>query len=161
VASVAVALWLAGFILRCFEFSRPTTEFSVAFNGNGLLAGFGETAFSPDEFCPKPNHCLGVLLGQFELHSGQIKNLSGSSRKLFPYPERPMGDKRKIPLHFEVTIEERLHQPWARRWNAQFKFYPWGYFRGNGRTPAAALSLAWNRFEKEVSPGRRWWIAAM
>jgi hypothetical protein len=67
-------------------------------------------------------------------------------------------DKLKIPLHFSVTVEEVLYRPANGRWKAQFLFYPHGYFRGEGRTPAAALSLAWRRFERAVSPGRRWWI---
>jgi len=72
-----------------------------------------------------------------------------------------MADKRKIPFHVQVMIEERLYKPWSHRWHAQFQFYPLGYFRGAGRTPAEALKLAWKRFEREVSPGRRWWVAAM
>jgi hypothetical protein len=71
-----------------------------------------------------------------------------------------MSDKRKVPLHFQVTVEERLGQAADKRWHAQFSLYPLGYFRGSGHCPAAALSSAWRHFRREVDPGKRWWTAA-
>ena len=71
-----------------------------------------------------------------------------------------MSDKYRVAFHTEVMIQEQLYRPPAERWQAQFLIYPHGYYRGQGRTPAAALSLAWRRFERELSPGRRWWLVA-
>ena len=68
-----------------------------------------------------------------------------------------MKGKIEYPLHFEATIEEILEAPAGRRWHAQFKFYPLGYFRGYGRCPGTALRSAWKNFKEEVDPGRRWW----
>jgi hypothetical protein len=68
-----------------------------------------------------------------------------------------MGDKIKIPFRVDVQLEELLWRPRETRWHAQFKFYPLGYFRGSGKTPAAALRKAWQHFQREVSPGDRWW----
>ena len=72
-----------------------------------------------------------------------------------------MSDKRKVPLHFQVTVEERLQRSADKRWQAQFCFYPLGYFRGEGYCPAAALAVAWKNFRREVDPGKRWWTLAM
>jgi len=72
-----------------------------------------------------------------------------------------MSDKRKVPLRFHVEVEERVDRPADKRWHAQFSFYPLGYFRGEGHCPAAALSVAWRNFRREVDPGKRWWVAAM
>ncbi len=72
-----------------------------------------------------------------------------------------MSDKIKVPLHFQVQVEERLSQPADKRWRAQFSFYPFGYFRGDGHCPAAALAVAWKNFRREVDPGKRWWTVAM
>ena len=68
-----------------------------------------------------------------------------------------MSDNIKIPVHFSVTVEVVLFRPANQRWKAQFLFYPHGYFRGHGRTPAMALSVAWRRFESAFNPGLRWW----
>lgn len=46
-----------------------------------------------------------------------------------------------------VTIEERRYGKGP--WHAQFSYYPDGYFRGVGPTPAAALRSAWRQFERE------------
>jgi hypothetical protein len=72
-----------------------------------------------------------------------------------------MKTKRVIPLHFEVSIREVLANPPRKRWHAQFKFYPLGYFRGKGRCPGTALRAAWRHFRKEVDPRGRWWTAVM
>ena len=68
-----------------------------------------------------------------------------------------MKGKIEIPLRFEVSIEEQLGQPACKRWHAQFKFYPLGYFRAYGRCPGTALLKAWKRFRRDVDPGHRWW----
>jgi hypothetical protein len=68
-----------------------------------------------------------------------------------------MSDKRKVPLHFAAQIEERFSEPAHRRWHAQFCFYPHGWFRGQGNTPALALSAAWRAFRRELDPEQRWW----
>lgn len=72
-----------------------------------------------------------------------------------------MADKTRIPLRFQVEVEERLYQPADRRWHAQFKFYPFGYFRGQGHSPSAALAIAWRRLRRQVDPGKRWWTVVM
>jgi hypothetical protein len=72
-----------------------------------------------------------------------------------------MSDKIKIPFHVQVQVEERPFNRPGERWHAQFVQYPLGYFRGRGATPAAALGRAWRRFRREVSPGRRWWLASL
>lgn len=66
-------------------------------------------------------------------------------------------NKHLIPLYLDVMVEEQLHAQLP--WQAQFKVYPYGYFRGQGLTPAAALAVAWREFRAEVDPGRRWWSA--
>ena len=72
-----------------------------------------------------------------------------------------MSDKRTVPLHFTVSIEERFYQPTDRRWHAQFMFYPLGYFRGDGGSPAHALTRAWRKFRKQIDPGKRWWSVVL
>ncbi len=72
-----------------------------------------------------------------------------------------MSDKIKVPLRLQVQVEERFSQPADKRWHAQFAFYPLGYFRGTGHSPASALSVAWRKFRREVAPGKRWWAAAL
>lgn len=62
-----------------------------------------------------------------------------------------------VPLHFSVQIEERFSEPAHRRWHAQFCFYPRGWFRGQGHTPALALAAAWRALRRELHPGERWW----
>jgi len=68
-----------------------------------------------------------------------------------------MGDKSRVPLHFTVEVEEFLRRPAGQRWRAQFSFYPFGYFRGDGSTPPEAFKRAWRKFKKEIDPGKRWW----
>lgn len=62
-------------------------------------------------------------------------------------------------MRFQIEIEERFHQPANKRWRAQFKWYPLGYFRGDAHSPASALAAAWRDFRREVDPGKRWWAA--
>ena len=63
-----------------------------------------------------------------------------------------MSDKIKVPLRFQVQVEERFHQPAHKRWRAQFSFYPLGWFRGDSHSPAAAVAIAWRNFRREVDP---------
>ena len=70
-----------------------------------------------------------------------------------------MSEKFRLPLRFDVQVEERLDAPARRRWHAQFRFYPLGYFRGQGDCPGAALARAWGQFRRAVDPGRRWWTS--
>ena len=72
-----------------------------------------------------------------------------------------MKPKIEIPLRFEVSIEEDLGASARKRWHAQFKFYPLGYFRGRGPCPGTALIQAWRRFRREVDPGARWWAVVL
>jgi hypothetical protein len=72
-----------------------------------------------------------------------------------------MSDKIKVPMRFHVEVEERFSQPADKRWHAQFRWYPLGYFRGQGHSPTAALAVAWRNFRREVHPGKRWWTVAM
>jgi len=69
-----------------------------------------------------------------------------------------MKEKLRIPFSFEAQIREQCDLPRAKRWHAQFKCYPLGYFRGEGRCPGTALAQAWKKFREEVDPGERWWI---
>jgi hypothetical protein len=64
-------------------------------------------------------------------------------------------------MRFQVEVEERFYQPAHKRWRAQFRFYPLGYFRGDAHSPAAALTAAWRNFRRQVDPGKRWWSAAL
>ena len=57
-----------------------------------------------------------------------------------------MSDKIKVPLRFQVQVEERFHQPAHKRWRAQFSFYPLGWFRGDAHSPAAAVAIAWRKY---------------
>ena len=59
-----------------------------------------------------------------------------------------MSDKIKVPLRFQVQVEERFHQPAHKRWRAQFSFYPLGWFRGDSHSPAAAVAIAWRNFRR-------------
>jgi hypothetical protein len=68
-----------------------------------------------------------------------------------------MIQKNAIPLHFQVSVQERILQPKRKRWHAQFMFYPLGYFRGSGPCPGKALLRAWAKFRREVDPRERWW----
>lgn len=95
------------------------------------------------------------LREQFEAGFGAV------SERILRLESLLMSDKIKVPLRFQVEVEERFSQPADKRWHAQFKFYPLGYFRGQGACPAAALSAAWRKFRREVDPGKRWWIVAM
>lgn len=70
-----------------------------------------------------------------------------------------MNKPKGIPFRFEAQIEERFDQPPGKRWHAQFRCYPLGYFRGQGRCPGTALVQAWKNFRREVDPGDRWWAA--
>jgi len=72
-----------------------------------------------------------------------------------------MSDKIKVPLRFQVQVEERFHQPAHKRWRAQFSFYPLGWFRGDSHSPAAAVAIAWRNFRREVDPGQRWWSVVL
>ena len=72
-----------------------------------------------------------------------------------------MSDKFKVPLHLQVTVEERLSDPEDKRWHVQFPIYPLGYFRGQGKCPGTALAAAWKNFRKEVHPGKRWWSVVL
>lgn len=72
-----------------------------------------------------------------------------------------MSDKRKVPLHFQVTVEERLGRSADKRWHAQFMIHPLGYFRGEADSPGRALTIAWRLFRREIDPGKRWWAVAM
>lgn len=72
-----------------------------------------------------------------------------------------MKQKRVIPLRFQVEIEERLGVPAVRRWRAQFRFYPLGYFRGRSNCPGRALGIAWRKFRRQVDPKGRWWTAIL
>ncbi len=68
-----------------------------------------------------------------------------------------MKEKRLVRMQFSAEIEERLWAPTRKRWQAQFKFYPLGYFRGAGPCPGKALTRAWAQFRRVVHPGKRWW----